>query len=538
MTASPRVPSERAAASAAPGDSARSLRRPGRTTVLWWVGFAVALLLPAALIVLRHTYASLQADGVWQSVMSVQDVDVFYWSQDRFAAVLPLLASPIADPGVNLFALLLINALAFQGALLLLAHMGVGALTARPGRLATLTTYLVLTATAQLVLTSFSLYVVAIEASPHSTAWLLAIGSFELWKRSTWWAWAAAVPMAFVSAGLSAQALLISGFLVIIQIYRTRQWRPNLAYLAVWLLALVGWMVLAKVAVGPQGPLPMVVPEYFRFSLGQLREGAEASAQSVLSAFRAAPMVSLVVLAGLSLLFAPGCWSDLVPRLALTVAFAGAFWLTFTANSWVAANQYQSRYFWPVVVAPVLCIGAGLAVGLLRIMERPAANATPHAWAGPLRQVAPPLVAASVVLLALTSGPLRLPKDSIALASTAATATWIRDNDVTFISGYYWDMWPILQQSLTEGRDSHFVAASKSGGDPQAYREALNRDLARDGLSRAACVNDEITVCQQYLDYWTAPGWQPTDVTCPVPPVEQVLGSPPAPGCRVLEFRP
>ena len=50
------------------------------------------------------------------------------------------------------------------------------------------------------------------------------------------------------------------------------------------------------------------------------------------------------------------------------------------------------------------------------------------------------------------------------------------------------------------------------------------------------CVNDATAICRTYLDYWTEPGWTVTDLTCPVPPVEQVLGSPPMQQCRVLEF--
>lgn len=507
-----------------------------RSTVLWSLGFVAALLVPSVLTVLRYTYDHLQADGVWQSVMSLQDVDVFYWSQDRFSAILPLLASPIADPGLNLFVLLLINALAFHGVLLLVSHMGVGVLTESPNRPATLTTYLAMVATAQVVLTPFSLYVVAIEAAPHSTAWLLAIGSYQAWKRSSGLAFAGAALMVFFSAGLSAQAVLIAGFLAVIEVYRTRRWRPWAAYLVVWLVALVVWMILAKVAVGPQGPLPGVTPDYFAFSVDQLRTGAEASAQSVLSAFRPAPLVAFVVLACLCLLLVPGRWSGLTPRLALTVGFAGMFWLLFTANSWAALNQYQSRYFWPVVVAPVLCIGAGLAAGLLRVMQPAAADAR-RPWIAPVRLVTPPVVAAGVILLALTGGPLRTPDESVALAGTAPTAAWIKDNDVTFISGYYWDMWPVLQQTLTEGRDAHFVAASKSGGDPAAYKEALDRDLASDGRSEAVCLNDDVSVCEEYLAYWTAPGWVPTGRTCPVPPPAQVLGSPPVTSCQVLEYR-
>ena len=59
--------------------------------------------------------------------MSVQDVDLFYWGQDRFFAILPLLASPDLGPTVNLFVLLLLNAVSFHALLLTICHLGLGA---------------------------------------------------------------------------------------------------------------------------------------------------------------------------------------------------------------------------------------------------------------------------------------------------------------------------------------------------------------------------------------------------------------------------
>ena len=56
--------------------------------------------------------------------MSIQDVDLFFWGQNRFAAFVSALASPIANPDANLFACLLINAVSFHVFLLLLAYMG------------------------------------------------------------------------------------------------------------------------------------------------------------------------------------------------------------------------------------------------------------------------------------------------------------------------------------------------------------------------------------------------------------------------------
>jgi len=209
------------------------------------------------------------------------------------------------------------------------------------------------------------------------------------------------------------------------------------------------------------------------------------------------------------------------------LVFCAGFWVLFTANTWTAANLYHVRYYFPVALFPVVAVAVPIAAAA-------AAVRVP----GPLvvQRAAVPVIAGAILAAVMLAGPLQSPADSIVLRQTQATADEVRADDVLFVSGYYWDMWPILFQALADGRDSHFVAGPKSGGDPQAYKEALAAELAAGRTPTAMCVNDDITVCTTYLDFWTERGWSVTDRTCPVPPAEQLLGSPPVPQCRILEF--
>jgi hypothetical protein len=76
--------------------------------------FAVLLVVLSLLTVLRYSADHVNADTILYSIQSVQKVDLYFWGQNRFASAIPLLASPFADPDVNLFVVLLLNALFFM----------------------------------------------------------------------------------------------------------------------------------------------------------------------------------------------------------------------------------------------------------------------------------------------------------------------------------------------------------------------------------------------------------------------------------------
>jgi len=434
------------------------------------------------------------------------------------------MASPISDPTVNLFVLLLLNAVIFHALLLTICHLGLNSIADPPDRRALVIAYLVIAASAHWLFSSLTMYSFALDASPHGAAWLLALWSYQLWKRRSASARLVAACLTVVSVGLSPQPLLLVGLLAVVDAVRSGRWRRWMAFGAVLLGALLLWTVLARIWGRNGGPLDPGTASYFSFSRTTLLEGLDPLISAILAAFRLLPLtLGLMVAAGALLVVRPR-WTALMPRLALAVAFTIGFYLFFTANTWTAINQYNVRYYFPVVLFPVLVIGTPIAAAAVRVPGPAVVRSLPA------------VVCAGALLAVLLAGPLRPPSDSIVLRQTQADADYARDNGVLFVSGYYWDMWPILHQTLADGRGAHFVAGPKSGGDPQTYRDALVQAVRAGKTPTAMCVNEETTICTTYLDHWTERGWTVTDLTCPVPPVEQLLGSPPVHQCRVLEF--
>ena len=134
------------------------------------------------------------------------------------------------------------------------------------------------------------------------------------------------------------------------------------------------------------------------------------------------------------------------------------------------------------------------------------------------------------------AGPLTSPSEAPVLVNTRATADYARANGVTFLSGYYWDMWPTLHRALDDGRHAAFVTGFKSGGDPVAYKQAFDDELKAGKAPTALCINETDEFCETYLDYWTQKGWTATSTTCPVPGVVPQLGNPPERTCRVMTY--
>lgn len=484
--------------------------------------FVVVLGCLATITVLRYTAPYIQADGVLQSIMSVQDVNLFFWGQNRFASVVPFLASPIADPTLNLLACLLLNAGFFYGLLLVLSWMGLRAVAGRRSWTALLVLWLVVSAAVNVLIAPGTIQIIALETQPYSLSWLLALGAFLLWKRSVWWAYAAAVAMVAVAVGLNQSVIVGAAFLAVVEMVRRRQWLRWPALGAVYVLWFGAWAWMSARWGGIAGPIPDSAQDYLSFDSLQVSKRSGEAVGSIVGALAPIRFSVVLVVACLCLLaLSPARRSALVPRLALITAFSTGYFVLFAGNSWVAANNFAVRYFFPVLMAIILIVSVPIAAVLL---DPPVLR---HRGTRPLA-----IGLALVAVAASLAGPLVPPSRSQVFQSVQATVDYARENRIDYLAGFYWDVWPTLYGTLQDGRESHFATAFKSGGDPEAYEARLDADLATGQAPRALCINESDDVCEQYLGYWTKPGWTWTGETCPAP----LESSPPQRSCRVLQY--
>lgn len=509
----------------------------GRRSSLIFCG-ALAVV-ASALTVLRDTADYLRADGIMQSIMSVQDVDLFFWGQNRFASVVPFLTQFIADPSANLIACLLINALAFHGLLLLVAWraaLGLGADRPWP---ALAVIFGLLTAVAHAVLTPQTVFTYALDTQPYSLSWVLALGCVLLWPtrpidnppRCL-----IAGLMAGLAMGLNPSVLIGVGTLMVVRVVRCRRALGGMAVLGiVWVGWLLVWRVLSALFGGTAGPVPDAPQDYFTWSSQSFAEGWPRAWQSVAAAVNPLPFLVLTVVAGLALIVVPpSARAWLGPRVGVAVAFAALYVLVFTGNPWVAANLYGARYYFPVVVLVPVALALPPAAVIARFLTAASSAEPAHAAARSRTLVAAGLTVLAAV--AALTGPLTRPSASIAFGQTRDAYEFADRSGIHFIAGDYWDVWPVVHQGLAQGRTAMFGVTFKSGGDPAEYQARFRADLAGGGTSRAICLDQTADYCALFLDYWTAPGWTAENTPCPSTGSDPVLGEQQEKSCRVLRF--
>lgn len=474
------------------------------------LGFVVAALLIAfsVLTVLRHTGPNLHADGVMQSIMSLQGVELFFWGQNRFLSVVPFLASPITDPDANLFACLLLNALSFHALLLLLAWMGAHVVTGRRTWPDVLLLFLMLAATTHLVVVPYQLYTAALDAQPYSLSWLLMLGAFLLWKRPRGGAWVAAGAAAGLATGLNQSVVLGAAFLALVEAVRHRRWRRWAWFGTLWVGWIAAWFVLAVRFGRTDAVAPGMATSYYGFDPSQFVDGLGESVRAVVGAFTPGRLIALGVVAGLSLTVLDGARRiALLRRFGLLALFGLGYLLVFAGNPWIAANHYPARYFFPVVLGVVISLAAPIAAALTVLARRWAAR--------PAGRAVPVVVAAALAAAALT-GPLTVPARSWIFQDVRPTAEFASAGDVSFVAGNYWVVWPLTDRLLAAGRPA-LAANYKAGGDPDRYEQRLDALLAAGTAPQALCLNDSADSCVAELDRWTRPGWQVVPhADCPV----------------------
>lgn len=487
----------------------------------------VLLIAVSVVTVLRNTGPHLHADGVMQSIMSLQGAELFFWGQNRFLSVVPFLASPIADPDANLFACLLLNALSFHALLVVLAWMGAHVVTGRRTGPDVLLLFLVLTATTHLVVEPYQIYTAALDSQPYSLSWLLMFGAFLMWKRSPGWAWGGAAAAAGIAVGLNQSVVLGAAFLAVVEAVRRRQWRRWMLFGGVWAGWLVVWFGLAARFGRTDAVAAGMSTSYYGFEPGRFVDGLGESVRAVVGAFSGGWLIAAATAAALSLtMLDRDRRSALLRRFGLLVSFCTGYLIVFAGNPWIAANNYPARYFFPLLVGVVVVVAAPLAAALAAAAER---------WAGRPGGRVLPCVAAGVVAAAALAGPLTVPADSWIFQDVRPAAAFASTTDVSFVAGDYWVVWPLTDRLLAAGRPA-LAANYKAGGDPDRYPRRLD-DLRTAGTTpRALCLNDSAASCAAELDRWTRPGWQVVpDARCPIaePPP---YADPARRGCLVLEF--
>lgn len=442
-------------------------RGPRGMRILWALAFAAAVA-----IVLLRVPLSQNADGLLETVMSLQRLTLFYWGQSRFANLVPALAASIRDPVANADAQLVARVvLGLAAPVLVCALLGV-----RERGIAVMRAT-VLSASLFLALAPPRIVAEALtQTSPFGTSFTLAGLAVLAFREAVAGArhaarWRAAGTALAVLASLQNVSLAIEaaplavGLCVLARTRATVEWALAMAF---GLLATLAAMKLlappAAPHIGGFGRSLAALRIYGSYLLGPPGRGLWVG-------------LALAVASNVMGRGAPGAW----PRRAGDLVVAGTIAVSFVAtglSNWVVMNNAHPRY-----LVPDYLLAAGLGgVALERLLRLPAARRLEREGAG--------FGAAALLLVfaAVHLGPRAPGEDGIigadwrGMSDTVAAA--IRTRHLDGIAGDYWDVWPAVFR-MGDAAPATFGFAYNG----EARRRAMVRRLRVQGQLRIGCID-------------------------------------------------
>lgn len=435
------------------------------------------LLVVSALPVIAYAPDFIGADTVLGSIMSLQNVTLYFWGQNRLLNVLPFAVSWITAPQSNLLALLYLASLASFSLLLLLALFARRAVAGRSDLV--LPVFAALSATYLLVASPGGIYLMSIAHSEYALALLLAgAGVYVMWfvAIGTPARLALAAPPVLLAIGLNpATAIPLGLALAAASLYRRRISGPDAILFVIVVAGFVGWSAVSRLHDGDSyGAFSMddMVGKLAR-ATGSIAEMARPSAVAALALalFAALAVRRWQRRRGPGLDPTPAA----VPAVAALCLFGAVWLLLFSTSRWVEMNAFASRYFIPVVFALL----AVAAIG----------------WAALLRDVAPriraaivlPLVAAAILVTAM---PIR-PIADFGIFRTVASLPRAPSG---LYAGDYWRAWPVVFRDLMDGRVAYGLTV-RGEGNQKAVRRHVRAELAAHGTFTVLCIGDPVEAC-------------------------------------------
>ena len=443
-----------------------------------WVSVAV---MAALIIPLRYAIGQ-NSDGLLQTLISLQHLTFFFWEQERFANLLPWLASFITDPTANVeFQLALRIGLGVAAPLLFCVPGAPGGDCLAAGRATLLATALMLAFVPQRFI-----HELFVEASPYGTSFALGGFALLLFTGAAWRRGGAAIALRSAGLLLSLAAYLVNASLVLFT-------APLFAAQAVLLGSRLAMEFGVASAIAGLGTAVAVGLTAAGTPAGSMRFGESTIGLTYYaSELTRKPGIFLAAMGALLLLAlmveqTAGRPSDRAfarNGAVLIVTFViGLFEISL--SSWVILNYMHPRYLVPLYVL-MAAVGA---LSVLNLVERVSARSA-------VRNMVTLGVCVALLMVAGLRKPEQLPLENGVVAApfrplAAAIADTVTQGRLDGVAGDYWTVWPGVFLAEQQAHDSGAAAGNVFGLTyrGRARRQAMTARLFARGQLKIACVD-------------------------------------------------
>jgi hypothetical protein len=439
----------------------------------------------------------MNADTPILAVMSLQKVTLFFWGENRFLNLIPLLASPVRQPDWNLLVQVCLFGGGFVGLLAVIGRVGAIVIFSSRARIDFYLCFSVLLLGFLILASRFAIHVFIVEGQPYGASGLLTgLGLTGLLSRHGFRGFIL-LPSVFaliLAGGFNPSLLVVTAAIcVAVAVFDPSRRRRAMIVMPLTCTCFLGWLIYSRIVPGPT--------LYMSWTNAPIWWNALAALSGLLRAFEGTAYsvgVGVALLACLITLRLDGTLGRIGVLSMLLFGFAVGWLVLFSNNAWVSGNGYHFRYFFPVIITIVVLVTLpvlGLVMRGTRTIRLGAA------------------VLAMVGCLLITMAPPKRFDDFALFARFAERAQTARSSGISLIAGDFWSVWPVVFLLLRNG-DAFGIDGLRDVGNRDGVRRHLDR-LVQDGATPSSlCLDASIERCLQQAYNLTGRQWIASGNSC------------------------
>lgn len=449
------------------------------------------LLLISLLTVINIAPKYLNADTLMHSVMSLQNVTLYYWGQNRLLNVLPAAASLIKSPSINLAAILILSSLFFFAFLYVLSRAASKLIGPKIESLLALNVFIIISTIFVLIFTPHAVSEIAIGHIEYSVPALLFIVAcikiFSMQIRGEWKNLIVPTASIFLAIGINPATVIPAFFVSIASAtYNKKAGLGEIALLLASGISFFLWNFISK----QHGEI-----SYNVFEIAILNDGLYKAVVGMLSAVDLTIILSAIAIFYTAriccVVFNTTENIEPIPIIRyinyFVILFSIGWLLLFSSSKWVEMNGFAWRYFIYIFFSFAFIFAIYIAKYLKRLNSKKTIFLTF-------------LVALSFITQMFLNMNSFHFKDY---------KVFQRVNSLTqpgggLYSGDYWVVWPSVLRDMMSGYEAYGLTY-RGESNNKAARDFVLREINKHGRAKVHCLNDIIQNCISQINVVAGP---------------------------------
>jgi hypothetical protein len=450
------------------------------------------LILVSALTVIKYSPRELNADTILNSVMSLQNITLYYWGQNRLLNVLPLVVVFLKNPEANLYGILMFSSISFFSLLFYMSRisarfLGVENLEKNGFKIFTLISVLFI-----LSFNSFAIYEITMGQIAYSLPALLLISSASVFFGFTKFKYKVLFLLVSIASIVVAIGLNPSAIILVLAISAAYSFYKKSLQISEAVFCLFSGIVFCIWSI-VSNHIQKGFNDYHKFSLFTLQQGFEKVLRGL---FCTTNMYFLIGVLTISFAYNLITFYNLksnekkskhILSYCRNVVFIFAIsWLfLFSSNKWVEMNEFAWRYFTYVILSLIFLGSLYCASFISNLKNKLSQFLT---------------VAAITVGVAYLISPIHKLKDYKIFNRVNA----LTESGGQLYAGDYWLVWPSVLRDMISGYDAFGLCYRGDGNKSKTKTYVLNK-IREQGYADVYCLNDSVENCVAQVNSLVGP---------------------------------